>query len=103
MLSLWSRVQGSDYFKKGTPRLHFIGLLGGVIWNLGMGFSIIASGVAGYAISFGLGQGGTMVAALWGVFVWKEFKGAPPGTTRYIVIMFALYVAALGLIVISRF
>ena len=57
-----------------------IGILGGVIWNLGMSLSIIAAGAAGFAISYGFGQGATLVAALWGVFIWKEFKAAPPGT-----------------------
>ena len=63
-----------DYFTKGNSKLHLIGILGGVIWSVGMSFSIIASGAAGPAISYGLGQGAVMVAAFWGVFVWKEFK-----------------------------
>ena len=50
-------VPFGDYFSKGTPRLHLIGILGGVIWNVGMSLSIIASGAAGFAISYGLGQG----------------------------------------------
>ena len=66
-----------DYFTKGNLRLHLIGILGGMIWNVGMGFSIIASTTAGPALSYGLGQGATMVGAFWGVFIWKEFKGAP--------------------------
>ena len=70
-------VAFGDYFSKGSPRLHLIGILGGVIWNLGMSLSIIAAGAAGFAISYGLGQGATLVAALWGVFIWKEFKTAP--------------------------
>ena len=74
-------VPFGDYFRKGTPRLHLVGILGGVIWNIGMSLSIIASGAAGFAISYGLGQGATLVAALWGVFVWKEFEKAPPGRT----------------------
>jgi glucose uptake protein len=92
-------VSYRDYFTKGTARLHLVGLLGGVIWNLGMSFSIIASGAAGPSISYGLGQGATMVAAAWGVFVWKEFKGAPQGTGRLLALMFALYIVGLGLIV----
>ena len=73
-------VPFSDYFSKGTPGCTRIGILGGIIWNLGMSLSIIAAGAAGFAISYGLGQGATLVAALWGVFIWKEFKAAPPGT-----------------------
>ena len=61
----------SDYFRKGDAKLHMIGILGGVIWSLGMTLNIIASGQAGFAISYGLGQGATLIAALWGVFIWK--------------------------------
>lgn len=95
-------VSFGDYFSKGTPRLHLIGILGGVIWNLGMSLSIIAAGAAGFAISYGLGQGATLVAALWGVFIWKEFKAAPPGTSTLLAIMFAAFVAGLTLIVVAR-
>jgi glucose uptake protein len=91
-----------DYFRKGTPRLHAVGILGGAIWNVGMSLSIIASGAAGFAISYGLGQGATLVAALWGVFVWKEFAKAPPGTSRLLAAMFAAFVIGLALIVYAR-
>lgn len=91
-----------DYFSKGSPRLHLIGVLGGVIWNLGMSLSIIAAGAAGFAISYGLGQGATLVAALWGVFIWKEFKDAPEGTSRLLALMFAAFVVGLTLIVVAR-
>jgi glucose uptake protein len=95
-------VPFGDYFAKGTPRLHLVGILGGVIWNLGMSLSIVASGAAGFAISYGLGQGATLVAALWGVFVWREFDEAPPGTSRLLAAMFASFVLGLGLIVYAR-
>ncbi len=95
-------VSFGDYFSKGTPRLHMIGILGGVIWNLGMSLSIIAAGTAGFAISYGLGQGATLVAAVWGVFIWKEFRTAPPGTSRLLTLMFAAFVIGLTLIVLSR-
>jgi glucose uptake protein len=91
-----------DYFSKGSPRLHLIGILGGAIWNLGMSLSIIAAGAAGFAISYGLGQGATLVAALWGVFIWKEFKGAPAGTSRLLALMFTAFVVGLTLIVVAR-
>lgn len=57
-------VAFTDYLAKGTPRLRSIGILGGAIWNTGMALNIIASGTAGFAISYGIGQGATMVAAL---------------------------------------
>lgn len=95
-------VAFGDYFSKGTPRLHQIGILGGVIWNLGMSLSIIAAGAAGFAISYGLGQGATLVAAFWGVFIWKEFKDAPAGTSRLLALMFGAFVVGLTLIVVAR-
>ncbi len=92
-------VPYGDYFTKGNAKLHLVGVLGGVIWNVGMSFSIIASGTAGPSISYGLGQGATMIAAFWGVFVWKEFKHAPPHTGRLLTLMFVCYIVGLGLIV----
>ena len=96
-------VPFGDYVAKGSPRLHAVGILGGAIWNLGMSLSIIASGAAGFAISYGLGQGATLVAAFWGVFIWKEFKNAPEGTNTLLNLMFASFLIGLGLIVASRF
>ncbi|MCB0668303.1 MAG: multidrug DMT transporter permease [Saprospiraceae bacterium] len=91
-----------DYFKLGTPRLHLIGILGGIIWCVGMSFSLIASEKAGYAISYGLGQGATMIAAIWGVFVWREFKSAPPGTNLLLTLMFLSFLVGLALIIFAR-
>ncbi len=85
-------VSFTDYFK-GKTKDHFIGILGGVIWSIGMSLSIIASGKAGPAISYGLGQGATVVAALWGIYVWKEFDKAPKGTKSLLNIMLLLYIA----------
>jgi glucose uptake protein len=92
----------ADYFKKGTPRLHLIGILGGAIWCVGMAFSMIASEQAGFAISYGLGQGATMIAAAWGVFIWKEFANAPKGTNMLIRLMFLFFIVGLVLIIIAR-
>jgi len=95
-------VRYADYFRQGTLRLHLIGILGGVIWSLGMSFSIIANTAAGPALSYGLGQGATMVGALWGVFIWKEFKGAPRGTGQLLAAMFVLYLIGLGVLIASK-
>lgn len=94
-------VSFSDYFKGGL-RTHLTGILGGLIWGIGMSFNIIASGHAGFAISYGLGQGATMVAAFWGVFIWKEFRAAPEGTSQLIAAMFGCFVAGLLLIIFAR-
>ena len=94
-------VSFSAYFK-GHAKDHLIGILGGAIWCVGMSLSIIASGKAGPAISYGLGQGATVVAALWGIYVWKEFDKAPKGTKPFLNVMLLLYVAGLAMIIISK-
>jgi len=91
-----------DYFKKGNMKIHLIGILGGIIWNIGMSLSLIAAEQAGPAISYGLGQGATMIAALWGVFIWKEFKGAPRSTNWLLFLMFLFFITGLMMVIIAR-
>jgi len=78
------------YFS-GKFSIHLVGILGGIIWGIGNSFNLVAAGKAGAAISYGLGQGATLVAALWGVFIWKEFKNSPKGTNLKLAIMFVLF------------
>ena len=78
---------------------HMVGMVGGMIWCLGQSFSMIASGQAGAAISYGLGQGATLVSALWGILVWKEFRSAPAVSKRLNLTMFILFVIGLGFLV----
>jgi glucose uptake protein len=90
-----------DYFAGNLPT-HMTGVLGGVIWGTGTSLNLIASGRAGFAISYGLGQGATMIAAIWGVFIWREFRTAPAGTSTLLVAMFAGFLTGLVLIVLAR-
>jgi glucose uptake protein len=91
-----------DYFRLGSPKIHLTGILGGAIWAMGLSFSIIAAEQAGPAISYGLGQGATMVGAAWGVFVWKEFKEAPKNTNWLLFIMFVAFITGLILITLAK-
>jgi len=97
-----TRTTYRDYFKQGSPKLHLIGIAGGVIWCIGMLFNMIASGEAGFAISYGLGQGATMVAAIWGVFIWKEFKNAPKKINPLIFLMFFFFISGIALIILAK-
>jgi glucose uptake protein len=90
----------SDYFKGGF-KSHIMGILGGIIWIVGMSLNILASGKAGFAISYGLGQGATLVAAIWGVFIWKEFKGADKKVNNLIALMFLAYLGGLACIILA--
>lgn len=96
-----SPVTYTDYFK-GSFRNHLIGILGGSIWGVGMSFSILASDKAGPAISYGLGQGATVIAAIWGIVIWKEFKNAPKGTALILNSMLLFYLVGLGFIIAAR-
>jgi glucose uptake protein len=91
------KLQASDYFA-GSSKLHSLGIAGGAIWMLALALNVIASGVAGPAVSYALGQGATLVAAIWGVAIWKEFRNAPAGVTAYLAIMFIGYSLGLALI-----
>jgi glucose uptake protein len=93
-------VKFSDYFK-GEAKNHLAGVAGGIVWAIGTSLSIIAAARAGYAISFGLGQGATMIGAFWGVFIWKEFRNAPRGTNYLLALMFISFIAGLVFIIIS--
>lgn len=94
-------VKYSDYFKLGTPKLHIIGILGGFIWCAAMEFNLMAAEKAGFAISYGLGQGATMISAAWGVFVWKEFATAPKSVNKYLFAMFSLFIIGLAMLVVA--
>jgi glucose uptake protein len=74
---------------------HALGLLGGFIWGIGMVFNLVAANFTGVAISYAIGQSAPMVAALWGVFVWKEFAGAPGKAKVFLTLMFAFYCLAI--------
>lgn len=91
-------VSYGEYFA-GNAKTHLIGMLGGAIWCLGTALSYISAEKAGAAISYALGQGAPLVAAIWGVFVWKEFKGATKGVYALLGVMFFFFIAGLALIV----
>lgn len=88
------------YFS-GRLSTHMVGILGGIIWGIGTSLSYIASGEAGAAISYALGQGATMIAAFWGVFIWKEFKGGTKTINLLLFLMFLLFISGLGLIIVA--
>ncbi len=89
-------------FTSGSSKTHFAGILGGIIWCMGTVLSFMAAGAASPAISYALSNAAPVVAILWGVFVWKEFKNAPKGTSGLLVTMFGLYLIGLVLITWSN-
>ena len=93
-------VTYKQYFA-GDFKTHMVGVLGGCIWALGTSLNYISAGTAGAAVSYALGQGAPMVAAIWGVFIWKEFRGAPRKVYWLLGMMFLLFIAGLASIVVA--
>jgi len=98
-------VEIRDYFK-GTFRQHLLGWTGGVIWATGTISNFVAASAprevqVGPAISYAMGQGATLISALWGLLVWKEFRGATSTVKLLLGLMLALFAIGLGLVAIA--
>jgi glucose uptake protein len=87
-------VDFRGYFRQ-RPVDHLLGLIGGAVWGAGTVMNFVAASFVGVAISYAIGQAAPMVAALWGVFVWHEFRGANATAKRYMAATFAFYLLAL--------
>lgn len=95
-------VPMADYFSAKTS-FHLFGIVGGAIWCTGLVFNLVASNshLVGPAISYAIGQGATMVSAIWGVFIWREFVGAPRESRKFIPLMFLFFVLGLACVAIA--
>lgn len=93
-------VTFSDFWPAGA-RNHSLGLVGGIVWGFGSSFNFVAASFVGVAISYAIGQSSPMIAALWGVFAWKEFAGASRRAWIYLTLMFLFYLAAVTTIAMA--
>ena len=94
-----------EYFRGGRKE-HLLGLLGGIIWMVGTVANFVAASAppkvnVGPAVSYAIGQGATLISALWGLLIWKEFAGAEGKVRSYIILMLLFFVAGLGLVSIA--
>ena len=88
-------------YLRGSAVNHGAGLAGGVIWGAGMVLSFVAAGLAGMAVSSAVGQANPLVAAVWGIFVWHEFRAAARRTHVLLALMLLLYATGLLLLALS--
>ena len=95
-------VDGSGYWKAPLS-WHLAGALGGAIWCVGGISNFVASGahLVGPAVSYTIGQGATMISACWGVFVWREFAGAPRAAKMLLLFMFIFFFMGLGAVALA--
>ncbi len=89
---------GFGGFFRGPASGHLLGLFGGCIWGVGTVFNLVAASFTGVAISYAIGQSAPMVAALWGIFVWKEFENSGSRAKAYLALMFVFYALAIFLV-----
>ena len=95
-----TKIPVNEYFR-GPAKNHLLGVLAGIAWCVGLAGSLLATSPAGSAIAFGLSQGNALVASVWGVFVWKEFKSAGPKVNPVVIIMFIGYIMGLLCMIVS--
>ena len=95
-------VAMAAYFA-GPMIVHLWGVLGGLVWGIGTTANFAASyaQMVGPATSYALGQGATMVSALWGIFVWKEFRGAGLEARRFLALMFLFFIVGLTCVALA--
>jgi glucose uptake protein len=99
-------VEIRDYFLTGGFRQHSLGVLGGMIWMIGAVANFVAASAegdaqVGPAASYALGQGATMISAIWGIFVWKEFADADMRVKMLLTVMFVLFLIGLGMVSVA--
>ena len=92
-------LDGAKRYFGGSAVTHLVGMLGGCIWGMGTLLSFVSAGAASPAIAYALGQGATLVSALWGILIWKEFAGAPKKATYLNVAMIVLFIAGLAVLI----
>lgn len=81
-------------YKRAKPAWHAWAALGGFIWSMGMVFNLVVANQPKFsvAIAYTIGQCAAMVAAIWGIFIAKEFQGASNKTYQYLGVMFVFYI-----------
>jgi glucose uptake protein len=98
-------VQVRNYFK-GAKKQHFWGIFGGFLWAVGLLAALVAgaappAALIGPALTTGLLQAVPILAALWGLLAWQEFKGATQGVKLLMFGMIVLYLAGLTLVALA--
>jgi glucose uptake protein len=93
-------IEIAEYFNAKLSR-HGLGIVGGAVWYIGMIASLVGGRVEGSArvaapVSFALEQSAIVIAALCGVFLWREYAGADTSVKVRLGLMFVLLLAGIG-------
>ena len=96
------RVEFRAYYR-GKIRQHIVGVLGGMIWAIGSLAVLLEESVPSLVaprqtLFLLFTQGSVLLAILWGLFGWREFKGSPRNAKLSIALTLAFFVGALLLL-----
>ncbi len=90
----------------GSKKQHLLGIAGGLLWTAGLLGSLMVPGpapaqfssTAQYLLSHALNPAALLVAAAWGLLVWREFSGTGTRVHMLIAAMLVLFLAGLGVL-----
>ena len=94
-----------DYFKV-KPKMHLLGMLGGALWCCGAIANFVASAAPAEAqisanVGYAAAQGSALLAALCGIVIWREYKGADMRVKMMNFLVFLFYGGGLALILLA--
>lgn len=98
-------VQVRGYFRGGAA-VHFYGVFAGVLWCAGL-LAMFASGGALATIHAvpvavrGFTEGAAVLAALWGLAAWGDFRGSSPRVRILVTAMLVLWIVGAGIIALA--
>eukprot|EP01043_Picozoa_sp_COSAG02_P072060 COSAG02_NODE_13425_length_1396_cov_137.957594_2_plen_106_part_01 len=95
------RTTPAAYYELSSDQ-HMLGWAGGMIWAIGTLSNLVSGNSVGVALAYATGQSAPMVATGWGVFYYKEFRGAPAAAWYCLGGMVLLYAGAIAMIALSN-
>ena len=91
---------GFEEYSRAKLGWHGWAILGGLIWSTGTVFNLVVANSPKFsvAIAYTLGQCAPVIAAIWGIFVWKEFRNSPKRSYGCLGLMFILFIVGILLV-----
>jgi glucose uptake protein len=98
-------VQLRTYFN-GLKTPHVYGILAGVLWSVGLLATFASGGVlatiqAGPVATRGFAYGAAVLATLWGLLAWREFRGGSFRISILLTAMLTLWIVGAGMVTIA--
>jgi glucose uptake protein len=92
------RLSFCDGFRASSIMDNLWPCFGGFVWSVGTLFNFISGNKVDYSIAYAIGHSAPVVATLWGLIYFKEFRGAPSKSYVLLLLMFVFYGGAVAII-----